>query len=255
MKPAPCDFSGSYRIRFASNGSDGWWLRWKIAGGKAEVTAKDVMDVFPQGPVAFAADGCTGTISAHTDHSGDTRLVFTLDPASNAIAGKLSRTLGGGSGADNGPETVPVAGRRDVGPLGPACVKPGVYQLGFAKAKWKLEEGHPRALSCKDMNEVAATRVRIEPLGDQLFVDEVSGDANEQGFGRGKATRTGDCAYDVVYEIETFKLDGSLVFAGDAVTGRAKQMHYTFIEDGTAGENEWTCATRDAELAIKRIAE
>jgi len=249
-----CDLAGSYRLRFHSNGADGWWLRFKIADDKAELTAKDVMSLFPQGPLRLSRDGCKATITASNEHSGDTKLVFTLDPATNAITGELSRTKGGD--VKNGPETVPIAGRRDVAPLAvPACIKPGVYELAINGAKWKLAEGESRFGTCADMASTAHARVSIELLGDQLFVDEVSGEDNEQSFQRGKLTKINECEYGLALEVTDFSFDGTIKFAADKITGTAKTARYQVFEDGDAGENLWACKTKNAPLAGKRIAD
>jgi hypothetical protein len=251
-RPA-CDLDGNYRLRFRSNGADGWWLRYKISGGKAELVARDVMELFPQGPLTFVQDGCTGTISGATEHSGNTKLVFTLAPASNAIAGDLSRARGGED--KNGPQTVPVTGRRDVGAIAaPACMKPGIFEITVGKTRWKLAEGRPRMGNCKDMIEMATARVRIEPLGEHLFVDEV-GDKNEQSFARGVVKPISDCELGLALEVQDFSFDGTIKLDGDTITGKAKAARYQVFEDGEDGENLWACKTTNAPLAGKRIAD
>jgi hypothetical protein len=257
--PAPdanaptCDLTGNYRLRYRSNGADGWWLRFQIAGAKAQLVARDVMELFPQGPLTFTQDDCTGTITGSTEHSGNTKLVFTLAPATNAIAGDLSRTRGGED--KSGPQTVPIIGRRDVGPIdAPACIKPGIFELRVGKARWKLAQGHPRIGDCKDMTEMASARVRIEPLGEHLFVDEV-GDKNEQSFSRGKVTKISECKIGLALEIQDFSFDGTLEFDGDTIKGVAKTARYQVFEDGEDGENLWACKTSKVPLEGKRIAD
>src|SRR4051794_5463476 len=51
---ATCDLSGDYRVRYRSNGVDGWWLRFRVKDGKAELTANDAMDVFARGQLGLA---------------------------------------------------------------------------------------------------------------------------------------------------------------------------------------------------------
>ena len=250
-KPTTCDLSGSYRLRYRSNGADGWWLRFSIKDGKAALTAKDQMDVFDA--LALEPAGCTATITSRTDHAGDTQLAFTLDPATNLVTGQVSRTqTGEGSAAD----TVPATGRRDVGPIAtPPCLRPGVYSVGIGTTTWKTSEGTPGFGTCADMIAAAQATVRVEMLGDQLIIDEVSGDDHGQSFQRAVVTRHGDCKADVALEVQDFSFDGTVTFAGGTLTGVAKTSHYQVFEDGTAGENMWGCKTTSAPIEGKRIAD
>ncbi len=249
---ATCDLAGSYRMRFRSNGADGWWLRVKIAGDKAELVTPDVMNVLSP-PLALAADGCKATITSKNDHSGDAKLVFTLDAKTNVVTGELSRTKGG---EKQEADTVPVAGRRDVGPIAaPACIKPGVYEIAIGQAKWKLSEGKPSMGGCKDFSDSAKANIRVEPLGDELFVDEVQGDNHEQSFARAKLTRKTECEFDLEYAVQDWSFKGTVKFDGDKLGGVAKESRYQVFEDGEAGENLWACNTKDAPIEGKRIAD
>src|SRR6185312_8896234 len=56
--PVACNIDGSYRTRFRSNGTDGWWFPFTISGGKAQLTQKvGMLDLLP-GPLDLAVDGC-----------------------------------------------------------------------------------------------------------------------------------------------------------------------------------------------------
>jgi hypothetical protein len=251
---ATCDLAGKYRLRFRSNGADGWWLRLEIKGTTAELAQKDVMDVLAA-PLTFAADGCKATITSKNEHSGDAKLEMTLDPKTNIVTGTLARTKGGEKGEA---DSVPVTGRRDVGPIAtPACIKPGLFEIGIGSTKWKLSEGKPGRGNggCKDFTETAKQKVRVEMLGDELFVDEVSGEKDEQSFARAKLTKKGDCAYDVELQVQDWSFTGSVTFDGDKVTGTATQSRYQVFEDGEAGENLWACEAKNAPIEGKRVGD
>jgi hypothetical protein len=249
-----CNVDAAYRIRFRSNNTDGWWLRLAIAGDSAHLTAHDVMTVLPDGPLALTRDECKATIRANTDHSGDVTLAFVLDPATNVITGTLSRTKGGE--LNNGADTTPISGRRDIGPpKAPPCIKPGIFALKIGKTKWKLSQGTPRAGTCADFTDLAHATVRVEPFGDELVIDEVDSDKHEQGFSRGKVTKKSDCEYDLELAIQDFSFAGTITFAGDKLTGTARTTRYQFFEDGEAGENLWACKASGAPIEGTRVAD
>jgi hypothetical protein len=253
VAPPTCQLDGAYRIRFRSNGVDGWWLRLSITRGVAQLTAEDAMGVLPQGPLATTVDGCTATIRGTTEHSGDVVVAFALDPARETLSGTLSRTTygEGSSGAD----TTPIVGRRDVGPLSPhACLEPGNYELSIGSAAaWKLVAGQPRIGDCNAFANAAFVHVRVEPYGDELVVVEVN-DHGVQSFGRAKAALTGDCDATLALAFDDFAVDGTLHFDGSgAITGSATTARYQVMENGTLGENQWACATQHAPIVTKRM--
>jgi len=251
----PCALDGNYRLRFHSNGTGGWWLRLELRGNSARLAAKDVMSVLPDGPLALTTSDCSATIRGKTDHSGDVTLAFTLDPKTNVVTGLLSRSKGGEP--NNGADTVPITGRRDVGaPNAPACIHPGIYELAVGKTKWKLDQGHPRVGTCADFADLAKATVRVEPFGDDLVIDEVDTDKHEQGFARGKVTKHfGDCEYGLDLAIHDFSFAGTITFAGDKLVGSARTARYQFFEDGEAGENLWACKATGAPIEGTRIAD
>lgn len=252
--PATCTLDGEYRLRYRSNGTDGWWLRIAIDGGKAKLKSRDVMDAL-RDPLTLKADGCKATITSTGDHSGDVKLELAVDPKTQLVTGTLARTKGG---EKSEADSVPVTGRHDTTPNpAPACIKPGVYEIAVGTTKWKLSEGEPRAGTCDSMADIAAkARVRVELLGDQLFVDEVSSDDNEQTFGRATLGKKGDCDYDFELAIQDWSVKATLKFAADGtITGTTGDTRYQVMEDGTAGENLWACTTSGAPLAGKRVAD
>jgi len=247
-----CELDGNYRLRFHAGLVDGWWLRFKIEGGKAELTTSDVMNVFPKGPLALTQEGCKATVKAFTEAAGNTKLVFTLDPRTNAIVGELSREKGGDE--RDGPQTVPIAGRRDVGATGaPACIKPGIFKLTVGETNWKLADGKPRSGNCRSMAANARMHVLVEPLGDQVFVDEAAFATYQQGFTRGTVTKISECEIELALESGDFWFEGTITFAGDTLTGTARSAHYRAF-DGKARDNLWSCAAENAPLIGKHVA-
>jgi hypothetical protein len=252
-----CDLAGPYRVRFASNGAEGWWLRFKVDKDKLVLAEDQEMLGLVAGPQTATLDvkTCALTLIAKTKQAGDLKIAMQLD-AKNIVIGTLTRT--DEYGAKDGPTKV--HGVRDAPPKPvPACLHPGVYELGTTdKAKWKLSEGHPRfGMKCQDMAEPITRRtVRIEQLGDDITVDEVSGEKHEQSFGRGVVKRTGECTITLAMEVQDFKYqDAALTFAGDTITGTAPTATYQFMEDGEAGENLWGCTAKQPAMAGKRIAD
>jgi hypothetical protein len=256
--PPPCDLAGAYRVRFASNGEVGWWLPFAIDGSKAQLTKRVSMFALDPGPLDFKGDGCTGHITAHSENAGLVTLDFTLDPKTNAVTGTLTREKGGD---DNGtPAKQAIKGRRDVGGLGgPACLHAGVFRLEAGKAKWKLSEGEPSAgLGCNDDNSpLTTTTVRIQPFGDEIAVDSVAEGAN--GFTddspAGEVKRLGDCDLELKLGVQDYDFTAKLTLAGDKLAGTASDAHYTFFEDGDAGENMWSCKAKNVPITGTRIAD
>jgi hypothetical protein len=250
---AACNVDGSYRTRFKSNGSEGWWFPFTIAGGKAQLTQKVPMLDLEPGPLGLAVDGCKVKVTTKSDHAGDVTLAFTLDPNANTFAGQLNRM----KPADE-PPSQPVTGRRDVAPLATACLRPGVFHLVMTTKKWKLSEGEPRfGMTCKEMGDpVTQATVRIQPYGDELIVDEVSGEPDYgQSFERGEVKKLGDCDLELKLAIQDFDFTAKLTLAGDKITGTASDAHYQFFEDGDAGENLWGCKAKNIPITGTRVAD
>jgi hypothetical protein len=137
---------------------------------------------------------------------------------------------------------------------GPPChVEPGIYELGVdPKAPWKLSAGHPRLGTCETFADLRTAIVRIEPFGDALVATEYN-KAGEQGFARGKTTWPGACELTLELALYNFAFDAKLTFAGDKLTGAATTASYIVFEDGTAGENQWTCAVTGAAMVGARL--
>lgn len=258
-KPA-CDLDGNYRLRFHSNGVDGWWLYLAAHGGEFEIVGGiySLLGLAPgKVPVVVTPETCTIAIAKQSDVAGDMHL--TLHVANDgAVTGNVTRT--DEYGAKNEPNT-PVTGLHDIAPqTHPTCIHPGIYKIAAdPKTKWKLIQGHPRGpLSCKDPIDVETEAlVRVSLLGKELYVDEAGlGPSYTQGFSRGVVTRDGECAITLAFEKQDLHFAGAkLVFADGKITGTADTMGWDFMEDGDAGENLWKCGASHVVLTGTRIAD
>jgi len=253
--PSGCTLDGSYRMRFASNGTEGWWLRLGVTGGKdVKITggALAMLGLDEKGPPAdIAVDdkACTIVITRKTEQAGDLKISLKVD--GTKVAGTVERT------DKYGKPNTPLAGVRDTEPQKyPDCIKPGRYEIKLTAKKWKLD-GTSHIGSCKDMADVHKPNVRVEMMGDTLLVDEIGTEEPfEQGFSHATITRVGDCEADIVYSEQDVDLKaGHIKFEGDKVTGKATDYAYQVMEDGEAGENMWTCSTTDAEITGKRLGD
>jgi len=261
---AVCDLSGSYRLRFHSNGAEGWWLRLKVAGKQAQVLADQSMLGLKAGPIPLAMDrDCTMVLTRHTKQAGHLRITLAV-AADGKVTGQLKRS----DKWHLDKAVTPIAGRRETGPrTEPACQHPGIYQLGLKfspKQKWKIEgrpggsRGRPNpAVECSYLASEDLVTVAIEPLGQELLVDEVHPDPPyEQSFGRGEVVRVGDCALRLSIAVTDFELqDGVLELDGDRITGTASKVKVDMFEDGTDGENLWSCHGRRIPIVGKRVAD
>jgi hypothetical protein len=259
VQPTPaCTFDGTYRLRFVSNGAEGWWLYGKVAAGKLEITGGAVeMLGLARGPQPITSDlgTCSFTLAKHTERAGDLKLHVALDPVTGKITGNITRT---DTYSVEHEANTPLTGVRETAPPKlPACLRPGVYELASdGKTRWKLSEGHPRfGLSCNDdSSPITQARVRVSVLGPDIIVDEETDEG--QSFSRGVVKRDGDCAITLAYEKQDFRFAGAhLVFDGDRVSGTADTATYDFFENGEAGENLWKCSAAHVMLAGTRVGD
>lgn len=257
--PAPatpaCELAGNYRLRFHSNGVDGWWLRLAVQGKDVKLDGKlDMLGLDEAGAPTTVLDdkACTLTLTKQTKQAGDLKIALNIDGAK--VTGTVTRT----ANADDKLATSPIEGLRETAaPKVPACIKPGAYELKVENVKkWTLE-GSPGMGNCKTMADTAHTTVRVEVLGDTLYIDEVTGDKPYgQSFGRAELQRTGECEATIKLEVQDFQLlAAKLTFAGDKVTGKTTDFKYEVFEDGTAGENQWSCTTKDGDVVATRVGD
>lgn len=256
--PPTCALDGTYRLRFHSNGADGWWMFLKVVANKADVVGGKIeMLHLAVGPIATAVDlaACSLTLTAKTDNAGDVKITLAV-ALDGAVTGQLSRSIGGDK--DQGPETTPIKGVRETSPAKrPACLNPGVFELTpDAKTTWKLSHGHPRfGLGCKMDPMNASARIRVSVLGPDIVVDEIE-ENGSQGFERGTVTRVGDCAITLALQIQDFEFTGAhLTLDGDKITGSFDDVTWAFMEDGDAGENLWKCNAKHAVAVGTRVAD
>jgi hypothetical protein len=246
--PRPCDLSGDYRLRFASNGADGWWWRMRITSAGTTLRGKltapipvlaieetTAVEVHRKNP------GCGMTVTAPS-RLGEMTATLALEESTGQISGELTRAQPRDAG-ERGP--TPIAGVRDV-PDQPAagpdvCVTPGTYELAFdTKAPY---ESDTKTETC-DLRLLDRLPVRFEYLGSKLYGDAL--DAHGQPEWPGSIVIRSfdrDCAVGLEY----LGPDGSaqvaleLTFAGAEVSGTATKATYRILEDGDAGENMWNC--------------
>ena len=90
--------AGDYRIRFRTNGADGWFLRFTITGAGAdargEITEGQGMLGVDKGPltaVALDPSACTLTAKLHGEASDEVALALELDARTGAVKGQMTR--------------------------------------------------------------------------------------------------------------------------------------------------------------------
>jgi hypothetical protein len=255
--PAGCDLAGDYRLRYRSNGEDGWWLRLNVTGTppKAKLTEDAEMLAVPAGPIDVTADpaACKLVAKTKSEHAGDIQVTFTVDPKTNAVTGQLTRSI---KVSDDDSPTA-ITGMRDVGPpKTAACLHPGVFELDLdEKAKWKNTERTDKR-SCEDAPiDALPTYVRVEPFGDTIEINETDIEAPhlQQRDAGGKVTVTGDCAYSVSLSDDRMNMDLQLTFAGDQVTGTATHAKVQHVEGGDEAEELWECEAHGVKVTGKRL--
>jgi hypothetical protein len=250
---APCKLDGSYRLRFASNGSAGWWLRVEVAGDQATLVEPAPVLGLPAGPLTVAADParCALTLGATSDAVGTLAIALTLDPKTDAIAGVMTRT----AATDAAERSQQVRGVHDIGPPASkvACVVPGIYKVAVAPhGKWaNSDAADPR--SCAVVDD-AALAIRVEPMGAAIAISAVESEPPyAEKWATSEIVRLDDCRYIVKFGDEGLELGATLTFAGAKVTGALTLANRQIVEDGEAGENIWNCVTTSAQLTVVQL--
>lgn len=249
---AACDLAGAYRVRYASNGKEGWWFRFTVTGDKATLDEEASVLALEPGPLDLKLDTakCTLTLGMKSRAVEDATMVLTLDPKTHAVTGTFDRK----KATDDKEKSTKVAGVHDgtTPPKGPACVTRGIYKIEIAKAaKWKNSDASDDR-PCED--PWIAVNFLAEPFGDTVAVSLREFDAPyKEQWGDDKVTKTGECTADVDLQGEGFKLTAKLTFAADKITGTASLADQQIVEDGDEGENIWNCLAKDAPLEITRI--
>lgn len=253
-----CDLVGTYRLRFASNGTDGWWWRFAVTETNGALSGNlsapiPVLGIEQTGPVDLrrAPSGCAMTVTA-SGTIGDMIATLSLDEATNKVTGQLTRAKPENA-AENPP--APMSGMRDAPGATPtpagACVEAGVYELVLdPKAKYQPD---PAEEKC-DPRLLDKLRLRLEHLGPELYGDSLDKQGAEIPGGLVVKSFKG-C--DV--ELEHLGVDGStrvvakLTFSGTNVTGTATTATYRILEDGEDGENMWNCTADNVPMTGRRL--
>jgi hypothetical protein len=250
--PSSCDVNGRYRLRFRTNGADGWWMRLDVKHNQATV----VSDAGMLGMIGAAQvttvdlEACTMTVTSSSVKHGEIKVALVI--AGDQVAGTLARTEAYED------KISPISGLRETVPAQvPACIHPGVYEIAVTNVKTWKTEGRPSIGGCRELADLHTAHVRLEMLGHDLYIDEVHGEPPYgQTFGRAQVRRNGDCAIVMGIEVQDFTLrQAALELHGDKITGTTPDFTYEVMEDGEAGENLWKCHTRQGDVIWKRLAD
>jgi hypothetical protein len=250
--PSSCDVNGRYRLRFRTNGADGWWMRLNVANSQAAVVSDaDMLGLLGATPVTTVdLKTCTMTVTATTVKHGEIKLALVV--AGDQVAGTLARS-------DEYEDKIsPISGLRETAPARlPACIHPGVYEIAVTHVKTWKTDGRPSIGSCRAFADTHTAHVRLEVLGHEVYIDEVHGEPPYgQTFGRAQVRRNGDCAIVMGIEVQDFRLhEATLELDGDKITGTTSDFTYEVMEDGDAGENMWSCHTRQGDVVWTRLAD
>ena len=250
--PSSCDLDGRYRLRFRTNGADGWWMRLNVVNHQASVGSDaDMLGLAEATPVTTVdLATCALTVTARTAKHGEIRVALVI--AGNQVAGTLARS------DEHEDKISPIAGLRETTPPEvPACLHPGVYEVAVTNVKTWKTDGTPSFGSCRELADLHTPRVRLELLGRELYVDEVHSEPPyRQTFGRAQVRREGDCRFTLSLEVQDFRLhEAKLELRGDKVTGTTTDFTYDVMEDGEAGENLWSCHAQHGDVILKRVAD
>jgi hypothetical protein len=255
--PPACDLAGKYRVRFTWNGTDGYWLRFSVGGTPAAVT----LDAEPHMlGLKKKVDAKLDTTACTIAMTHKYPINLKVDPATHLVEGELVRP------GEKDPKyaKTPIRGVHDVPGSAPtmiakpeACLEPGVYEIAIDKKhKWKNTDDTDDR-SCKETADMFGTiRVRLEMLGGEVTLDTVEEKAPYREVALvDEVVGVKGCEVTFSTTPEGIQLDTKLTFApGGKVSGVATRAEYQFVEDGDAGENIWSCETKDMPLTIKRIA-
>jgi hypothetical protein len=249
-----CDFAGSYRFRFLSNGHDGWWFRFNVDGTPAKATLVENVEVLAlkAGRLDVAADPtqCKLTLRTKGKSVGQLVIAIVLDPKANSFKGKLTRTK-----ATNAAEQeLRIDGIRDVDAQqsGGACVVPGIYRIDFdPKARWRnADKGDKR--SCKRPEDwIRPSFVRVEPFGKTLAISKVQSEPPyAEAWAIDTAELHGDCDVAAKISDSELEMESRLTFAKDRVTGIGVKVNQQVYEDEG---NIWNCVAKNIPLAVTRV--
>lgn len=252
---AGCTLDGTYRFRFRSNGHDGWWFRVKVAGATATMLeAVDMLDL-PVGPIEVSRNpkDCTLEFHATTTAAGDLTVDLALDPRTNDFTGSLTRTHV--LVAED--EQAAFRGVRDDGPphSDATCIVPGIYELRFDPSVAWVNEDRDDERDCSAAPDLASPLfVRVEPFGDDVAVTmREPQPPYAEMWADSSLTRVDPCTAVVDLGDGSTSATLQLTFSGNEIAGTATTTSYQIVEDGTEGENIWTCVGANIPFSGHRV--
>jgi hypothetical protein len=242
-----CTPDGTYRLRFESNGSSGWWFRATVSGSTATLTEEVPVLAQKPGPLTVTASpaSCQIVISRSTgdDTVGD--LVFTLteDPATHAVSGTMTRT----ADLEYNKASVPVDGMHDVGEPVAAqpCLARGVFALDVTAETWK-PDSDGAGFDCESSGSFP--EILVEPWGSRVAISTTTAHTGEDySWRESRIHDVTDCKVSVDLRTDMSSLAGTLVL-GPAITGTATKVSYEVVEDGEEGRGIWRCVATDVPV-------
>lgn len=259
-----CDLTGEYRVRFFSNGTEGWWLRFNVAGSPltAEATSPQAMLTLAPGPLAVVGDAatCALTLDIKSENAGDVKVAMTVDPATGAVKGQLTRT----KRLEHEKPSVPVTGYRgpNTPPKGSECIAPGMYALDFDRAHpWKNDDADDDG-SCKGdviSDYPLGQYLRVEWLGDQLAIDQVKrtlddkrADKWDDDFGD-ETVRSSGCDVTLKIAGDGINLDGKVTFASGGAKGVAAEASLKIFWERDESQDTWACESKDLPISFALV--
>ena len=150
-----------------------------------------------------------------------------------------------------------IRGVRDDGPphSDAACIVPGIYALSFDLAVAWSNEDRDDDRDCSEAPYLASPLfVRVEPFGHDLTVTLREPQAPYEDEGADSSvSRSGPCTAVVDLGDGSTSATLQLTFSGDEIAGTAATASYQIVEDGTEGENIWTCVGANVPISGHRV--
>ncbi|MFN0248828.1 MAG: hypothetical protein ACKV2T_18205 [Kofleriaceae bacterium] len=248
---ATCDLAGGYRVRFTSNGQEGWWFRFTVSGELATLDEPAEVLALPAGPLELKTDvaKCSLVLGAKSTAVGEATMTLALDPKTHAVTGTLART----KSHDEKEKSTSVVGVFDGAAVkGPSCVVAGIYKIGVdPKVKWKNKLPDDDR-DCDD--RWIDTFVKVEPYGASVAISNRDFDAPYgERWGNDKVSKIDECNANLDLSGEGFEIAAKVTFAADKITATASNVSVQVVEDGDDGENLWDCVAKDAPLVFTRV--
>jgi hypothetical protein len=249
-----CDYAGSYRFRFLSNGHDGWWFRFNVDGKPAKASLVEDVEVLAlkAGPLEMAADPkqCRLTLSTKGESVGQLTVTLDLDAKANTFKGKLTRT----KAVETAEQNLTISGVRALGAQQPgsSCIVSGIYRIDFdPKARWRNASKDDKR-SCKRPKEWAnPVFVQVEPFGKELAISKRDSEPPyKEAWASDSVEQHGDCDFTAKLVDSELTLKARLRFAEDGVTGVAVEVNEQVYQDEG---NIWNCVGEKVPLKVTRV--